>query len=326
MSPRPDDLNLLSFIVARVNVGIFVVDQQMNVVLWNRFMEVHSGRPAAEVDGSNLFDGFPELPRNWLEKKIKSVFLLKNFAFTSWEQRPYLFRFQDNRPVTGGVDAMRQNCTFLPVNDGQGDMQYVCITLFDVTDTSVYQTKLQEAMTSLEEVSQRDGLTGVYNRRHLEHHLSHEFNCWRRYGGELSFLMFDIDHFKKVNDVYGHLAGDEVLREVAANIKLEAALLRTTDIAGRYGGEEFGIILPGTPLEGAAIVAERLRTMVAAAPVRIRDVEIPVTISLGVAQADTSMPDYERLIHDADKALYASKAQGRNRVTCFTSPQRDTLG
>src|SRR5664279_332880 len=106
--------DLLGFIVERIEVGIFAVDRDYRVVLWNRFMATRSQRSAAEVIGRSLFESFPELPQKWLERKIDSVFVLKNYAFTSWEQRPFLFRFHHNRPITGGVDAMRQNCTFLP--------------------------------------------------------------------------------------------------------------------------------------------------------------------------------------------------------------------
>ncbi|MFZ5464596.1 MAG: PAS domain-containing protein [Pseudomonadota bacterium] len=111
-----EGLHLLDFVVDRIEVGIFAVDRGMRIVLWNRFMALHSGRPAEEVVGSNLFEVFPELPRKWLEKKIDNVFVLKNYSFTSWEQRPFLFRFDHNRPITGGIDCMRQNCTFLELS------------------------------------------------------------------------------------------------------------------------------------------------------------------------------------------------------------------
>jgi signal transduction histidine kinase len=142
---------LLDFVVDRLEVGIFVVDPNMQVVLWNHFMVMHSGRSAEEVIGRNLFACFPELPQVWLEKKIRNVFLLKNYAFTSWEQRPYLFRFHHNRPVTGGVDAMQQSCTFLPVKGADQVVEHVCITLFDYTDTALYHRQLSSAISELEQ-------------------------------------------------------------------------------------------------------------------------------------------------------------------------------
>lgn len=148
--PGGDLAHLLDFVVDRLEVGIVAVDADMRVVLWNNFMVTHSGRPAGEVIGRNLFECFPELPVKWLEKKIRNVFLLKNYAFTSWEQRPYLFRFQHNRPVTGGVDAMQQSCTFLPVRDSPDEVRHVCITLFDFTDTALYQRRLTSIIGELE--------------------------------------------------------------------------------------------------------------------------------------------------------------------------------
>lgn len=142
--------DLLEFIVDRVEVGIFAVDREFRVVLWNRFMATHSQLSEEEVVGKNLFDCFAELPRKWLERKIESVFILKNYAFTSWEQRPFLFRFHHNRPITGGVDAMRQNCTFLPQKNSSGEVELVCVTLVDFTDTAMFQNRLTVAIAELE--------------------------------------------------------------------------------------------------------------------------------------------------------------------------------
>ena len=141
---------LLEFIVERIEVGVFAVDRDCRIVLWNRFMAIYSKRAAADVVGKNLFECFPELPRKWLERKIESVFVLKNYAFTSWEQRPFLFRFHHNRPITGGVDAMRQNCTLLPQKNSAGDVELVCLTLADFTDTAMFQGRLSEVIAELE--------------------------------------------------------------------------------------------------------------------------------------------------------------------------------
>lgn len=315
MSESTQNIHLPDFIVKWVDVGIFVVDREMNITLWNNFMANHSGRSAETVIGRNLFECFPELSKPWLGKKIQSVFLLKNFAFTSWEQRPYLFRFPHNRPITGGVDFMYQNCTFMPVKNETGEVGSVCVTLFDATDTGISQTGLRNAMERLSESSNRDGLTGIYNRRYLEQRLATEFDRSKRYGGHFSFMLFDLDHFKKVNDTYGHLTGDAVLCAISQRI---GSLLRTVDMLGRYGGEEFGVILPSTNLEGAVVVAEKLKQVVARTPVMHKETAIPVTVSIGVAEFKAETPNYEHLIHCADIALYFSKGNGRNRVTCYT--------
>lgn len=304
-------LESLEFIVDRANVGLVVLDREFRICLWNRFMAIHSGKPTEDVLGQNVFGLFPELPQRWLEKKIHSVFMLKSFAFTSWEQRPYLFRFPHNRPITGGVEFMQQDCTFMPMKNTDGDVEYVCLCLQDVTDTSLYQSMLKEAMAKLEATSRIDGLTQIFNRRHWESRLSEEFTRVQRYGGNLSVILFDLDHFKHINDTYGHLCGDQVLRQVSGCLH---QLLREADVAGRYGGEEFGIILPNTEIKGAMAVAERVRAHIEHMTIPFQEHQLKVTTSLGVAWMRPEMSAYEKLLSAADKALYRSKSQGRNQV------------
>lgn len=315
MNSRADSTSLLDFIVDKAHAGIFVVDAQMNIQLWNNFMEVHSGKPHTEVLGKNLFEQFPELPRKWLERKIHNVFILKNYSFSSWKQRPYLFEFQHNRPVTGGVEAMRQDFTLLPVKDESGEVQYVCFTLFDVTDASIYQQMLHEANKKLEEASNRDSLTTLYNRRFVEEFLSQEFERFKRYHSPISIILCDIDFFKRFNDQHGHLAGDEVLREVSKRL---GHGLRKPDVLGRYGGEEFLIVLPETDEAGAKLVAERLRRLICDQGIAYSGQSLSVSVSLGVHQGHADCDSYETLIAHADQALYQSKANGRNQVTLYT--------
>lgn len=307
--------NLAETVVKWADVGIFVLDKNFNVALWNNFMAHHSGRATHEIVGKNLFESFPELPQAWFTKKVNTVFLLNNFAFISWENRPYLFRFAHNRPITGGADHMFQNCMLLPLKGASGKPEAVCIMVFDATDTAIAQNQLKEALETISEISNRDGLTGIYNRRYLEARLASEFARTQRYGGTFSMILFDLDYFKKVNDTYGHLAGDKVLVEIAARVREN---LRSSDVLGRYGGEEFVLILPETPLEGAHLFADRLREIVAQDAVEFDTITIPVTVSMGVTEMDTSMPGYSALTHRADVALYASKGKGRNCVTCYS--------
>ena len=162
-----------------------------------------------------------------------------------------------------------------------------------------------------------DALTGFYNRRQLEERIKQEVSSSLRQKTPLCAIMTDIDHFKEVNDTYGHAVGDEVLRTVAKTIR---AQLREYDIAGRYGGEEFAILLPFTKIEEAKMVAERLRTAVEKRTVDISrinpDIEtksVNVTISLGVYEFNRHDKD-DDLLKKADKALYIAKESGRNRV------------
>ena len=306
---------VLALLVDQINVGILTVNVDGTVLQWNRFLHAHTGVAPGDVVGRNLYERFAELPRDWLERKLRSVFLLKNFAFTSWRQRPYLFRIDNHRPLTGGSEPMRQDCTFIPlVHDGQ--VKAVSIVIIDVTDTYESQTRLDETLATLAAQSERDGLTGVYNRRKLEQVLGAEVQRARRYQQNLAVLMFDIDHFKRINDTHGHLVGDEAIRHVA---KKAVSTLRVTDFVARYGGEEFVALLPGEEISRAAIAAERLREAVAK-PFSGAGVALAVSISIGVTglRADTGSP--EILLSEADQALYASKQNGRNRVTVFAPP------
>lgn len=155
-----------------------------------------------------------------------------------------------------------------------------------------------------------DGLTGLYNHRHLQERLKQEIERAERYGRPLSLVMADLDRFKRFNDAYGHPRGDEVLIQVAQTLR---HVTRSADIVARYGGEEFTLILPETPAAEAGVLAGRARECVAA--LAIGDPENRVTLSLGVAAHSPGLTK-EGLIEAADAALYAAKRRGRNRV-CF---------
>ncbi|WP_395064152.1 diguanylate cyclase [Paraburkholderia silvatlantica] len=300
---------LADLVVERVGFGIFVVDRDMNVLSWNRFMQDHSGVTAEDVIGRSIFERFPDLPRAWLTRKVESVFQLGSFAFSSWEQRPYLFQFDHDRPITGGVDYMQQDCTFMPLMRGR-DVIAVCVTISDVTHVSVMQREREDAVARLREYADRDGLTGIANRRFFETRLADEFLRWQRYGGELSMLLFDLDHFKRINDEFGHVAGDTVLRSMAQRV---SGVVRKQDVFGRFGGEEFALLLPCTPLDDALYVAEKIRRTIGDEPIEVQGVIVPVTASVGASTARVGAPDYEGMINEADAALYTAKRQGRNR-------------
>ncbi|MFP3187197.1 MAG: diguanylate cyclase, partial [Paraburkholderia sp.] len=301
--------SLSDLVVERVGFGIFVLDREMNVLMWNRFMQDHSGLSAEKVVGKSIFASFPELPRVWLTRKLESVFQLGSFAFSSWEQRPYLFKFDHDRPITGGVDFMQQDCTFMPLTR-EREVVAVCVTISDVTHVSIVQREREEAVAKLQEYADRDGLTGIANRRYFEARLRDEYTRWQRYGGDMSVLLFDLDHFKKINDQFGHGVGDTVLREMAQRV---AQVVRVQDTFGRFGGEEFALLLPCTPIQDAMLVAEKIRHTIGDTPVEVQGVKVPVTASVGGAAARVGVPNYDVLINEADAALYSAKRQWRNR-------------
>ena len=154
-----------------------------------------------------------------------------------------------------------------------------------------------------------DGLTGLYSRAHFEGQIKEYVSVARRYSKVLSLIMIDIDHFKRVNDVYGHLVGDVTLNELTSAIK---ANVRDCDTVYRYGGEEFAVILPETSARQAQIIAERLRKTIEATAFSAGRSSIRVTISLGVAELDPSAQSHEDLVYRADQALFAAKNAGRN--------------
>jgi len=318
---KTDDIDILELhwlmdMIQSIDVGMVVIDKDYTVQVWNSFMANHSGKHGAEVIDFSLFATFPDLPKNWLKRKVESVFLIKNRAFTTWEQHPYLFRFKNYRPITGTADFMYQNVTFVPLVSASGEINHVCIIVYDVTDYVVHKFDLLDANQKLEQLSQTDFLTQLNNRGHWEELLELEFRRNQRTKQPCSLVMFDIDHFKKVNDTYGHQAGDEVIRVTS---QLLRDMLRNTDIAGRYGGEEFVIILIDTDAEGAKIVAERLRKNIEACTVTHEDVDIRFTVSLGIAELTDQQSDHKQWIENSDKALYVAKEGGRNCSKIYDS-------
>lgn len=294
-----------------VEVGLVVLDLDFRVQAWNGFMENHSGITASRIRDKVIFDVFPDIPQAWLARKVDAVALLNTRAFTSWEQRPYLFKFRNTRPITGTEEFMFQNLTISPLSGPSGQVEKVCLMVYDVTDIASSKRALERANEQLAKLSMTDRLTGLLNRGTWENLVDAEYERYRRYGQATSLVMFDIDHFKRVNDTHGHLAGDEVIKHTATVTKNN---LRQSDTAGRYGGEEFGIILPETDAEGARIICERIRESIAQSVVETTVAPIEYTISMGIAQLSDGPENYMQWMQHADKALYAAKEGGRNRV------------
>jgi diguanylate cyclase (GGDEF)-like protein len=172
--------------------------------------------------------------------------------------------------------------------------------------------QIERQRRELERLATTDVLTGVFNRRVLLERLELELRRCRRYGSRVCVLLLDVDHFKRVNDSYGHLAGDAVLVALGQILRTR---VRGTDVAGRYGGEEFCVVLPETDLEAGRELAERLRQRVAAEAFRAGGgAAFRVTCSVGVAQFDSARQKVTDLLQAADAALYRAKQQGRDRV------------
>ncbi|MFL1527621.1 diguanylate cyclase [Pseudomonas sp. O230] len=309
-----NEFHWLLAIVQSIDVGVVVLDRDYCVQVWNTFMENRSGVQPKDAHNQCFFSLFPEVNREWFTRKVESVATLGTPAFTIWEQRPYLVRFKNYQPITGQEDFMYQNTTLLPLRSTDSHINHICLVIYDVTDVATNRRQLQAVNAQLQQLSSTDRLTGLYNRGHWEESLKVAYARHQRHGNATSLVMFDIDHFKRVNDTYGHQAGDHVIEQVA---RLLREHVRDSDVAGRYGGEEFAVVLSDTDKVGARVFAERLRKSVEALEVLHDGHSIRFTISLGIADLSKPSVNHADLIAWADHALYASKHAGRNRVTVY---------
>ena len=316
---HPDErpLDFTDVVTNLMTVGIVVVDRRFNVVMWNKFMELNSNVRAEDILGKNLFDAFPELNRNWLEKKIKSCIVLKTASHSSWQQRPYLFRFKASTMMAQENEFMYQDASIFPVKEYSGLVEGACIAIHDVTELAEAKRLLDLSLDQaidLEESNQRDALTGVYNRRYFDEQITQEILIARRHNRPLALAMIDVDHFKSVNDTHGHAVGDQVLKALSAKL---SSMLRGYDSLCRYGGEEFGLILPQISLEHAGGLLERLRKAVAGMVVETPDgAQVSITISVGVGPLRDGMTPGS-MVKIADDLLFQSKREGRDRVSCM---------
>jgi diguanylate cyclase (GGDEF)-like protein len=313
-SSNLSELHWLLTIVQSIDVGVVVLDREYRIDVWNTFMENRSGRLPEEAQSKSFFELFPEVDEQWFRRKVENVATLGTPSFTTWEQRPYLLRFKNYQPITGLEDFMYQNTTLMPLKGLSGGIEQICLIIYDVTDVATNRLQLQAANQELQRLSSTDRLTGLFNRGHWEEMLRQEYARHRRYDRNAALVMFDIDHFKKINDSYGHQAGDAVIQQTAELVRQS---MRDADIAGRYGGEEFVVLLPDTDSEGAVTFAERLRQSIEAHQVVYEGNSIRFTVSLGIADLSRPTSGHAQLIERADNALYKSKSAGRNQVSLY---------
>ena len=198
------------------------------------------------------------------------------------------------------------------VRDGtplrSGDQLRVGRVIFKFLSGDDVESQYHEAIYTL---AITDGLTRIHNKRYLLEFLEREMGRCHRYGRQLSLLLFDVDHFKRTNDTHGHLAGDFVLRELAAVVR---PLVRAEQCLARYGGEEFALVTPEVGVENARLLAEKTRRVVQEHSYAFEGKEIAVTISVGVAEMTAEITEPEQFLKLADEKLYAAKKAGRNRV------------
>jgi diguanylate cyclase (GGDEF)-like protein len=295
--------DLLQQLVSGPGQGVWVLDREGKTL----FCDEHARRLARS---SGLFD--PRAGGNLLER----LWSLVGQSAGELEL-----------PLEGSSEAWL-GVQLQPLCDVQGEPAGSLLLLRDISEQkrqslevsrlqeelsrrTLERTRLQQVVSELTELSLRDALTGLFNRRALGERLVEELSRARRYGAPLSLIMVDIDNFKRVNDTHGHAIGDVVIGHVA---RLLARDRRVSDIVARYGGEELVLLLPHTPLEGALALADRLRHLVSQTPYRTVNAHEHVTVSMGVAAYDHSMHEPAQLLEAADRALYRAKRDGKNRV------------
>lgn len=233
------------------------------------------------------------------EAAINSKEMLLNFELEEGQIRPYSAMLQEANAALGQLHLSNEQM-LLEMTDAKQKAERLA-------------AELQDANARLKELVYRDGLTGLYNHRFFQESLENELARAKRYQTSVSLIMFDVDHFKKVNDSHGHPAGDLVLMNISRAV---SSAVRPSDIVARYGGEEFAVILPETSAAGAKVFAARLRRCVEGIATLVEGQLIYVTISAGTTTFSNSSGQVSKniLIETADRCLYAAKQSGRNQV------------
>jgi len=284
----------------------------------HKVVSVENGRKALEVF-KEVF--FPIVLTDWMMPEMDGLELCR--AIRKDTSKGYVFivllTAKDSKDdIISGLEAGADDYLTKPLNNAE---------LIARIKTGIRILELERALKQANEknkiLSVTDPLTGIYNRGYLNKHLSEEIKRARRYKRSLSLILCDIDHFKKVNDTYGHQSGDQVLKEFVQCIK--ESIRYDVDWLVRYGGEEFIVVLPETGLKVACLVAERLRNDIAKKTIEVKDKVIHITASFGVNSIDSTTPDDKissnAIINEADRYLYLAKEEGRNRVKAGITPQ-----
>lgn len=315
MPVKPEEFRQLSGLFARYGVDGFleftsslvtILDKAGAFLAWNLSMEklkrnLPDARRVQDFLSSPSRILFEEFLKNTIHERIRKH---ANLEF-SWENRWGDF-----------------SCLFIPLPDelvlfiGEpvhniSDLETITAELEKIKRSlAVKETELKAVLAQADEVSHTDALTFLPNRKRILSDLQREVQFSDRYGTPLAISMLDIDHFKEINDAYGHLAGDDVLRKLATELRDH---IRHPDVIARYGGEEFLVVLPHSTIKAAAEQAERLRKYIQSLIIPSGEHEITLTLSMGLAQYKVHHEDWQGFLSRADAALYQAKTNGRNR-------------
>ncbi len=311
-------------LIEKSNDGITLIDEQGIIIEWNPAQVNITGISQAQALGAPFWEIQHQLLKLERRRELSPQYL-KEVYFQKSKEPEFLKQPQEIKIVAaGGEHKFLQTSSFSIKT--QNGCRIGSIT-HDITERKQREMELKYTKASLEKanaelqaalaretkLAHTDALTGINNRRRLFELAEHEFEMAVRYQHPLAVIMFDIDHFKEVNDRFGHTTGDQILQRVAQTASQE---LRSVDVFGRYGGEEFVIILPMTNAQQAYPLAERIREQVATIRLPTEKGEASVTLSIGIVELRHTAPPkwVETLIRNADETMYHAKQAGRNRT------------
>jgi two-component system, cell cycle response regulator len=300
-------------------------DDPVTRMLMTRFLKKAGYEVDAVADGTEALEHmtkhyYPFLVTDWEMPEMDGVELCKavrNLQLDGYVYALLLTARNAKEHIIAGLEAGADDYLVKPVHEPE---------LIARLNTGRRILALEHSLRAANErnriLSITDPLTGAFNRRYMMDQLPRELERCRRYGNPLSVIMCDVDHFKQVNDVKGHSAGDDVLQQFVA--RMQRSIRANSEWVARLGGEEFLLVLPETGFRGAMFVAEKIRAIMTSTPFMTREGDVSATSSFGVASTEAHGPDLatksETLIRAADQCLYASKQSGRNRVTGVEIP------
>lgn len=291
-----------------IDNGIIVLDKNLKVIAWNMWLEIRTNISKEDIENKNICEKFPYINEKKLKRKIKAALITKSPSYFNVDPHQNLIKIKINS-INSSYKYMQQDVTIVPYNIEEG---IVCLYIYDKTSLCEINSKLQRANDELIDLSNKDYLTKTYNRRYFDDYARKIIELARRNQQNISVIAVDIDRFKKINDTFGHSVGDEVLIAVSNILKTH---IRQSDIAARFGGEEFVILLYNSNLEEATKVAEKIRVLIENTIIRIGKEEVNITASFGVATLNSEKnEDIYITLQRADDLLYLAKKHGRNLV------------
>ena len=293
--------------------GVIITDKDLKLLFWNRWLSVRTGISQEKAQGKSLPELFPDTSFSILKRKIRIAFTLKSPSFMNASVEKYVIPIKLKKITKSIFRFMRQDCVINTLDD-----THVAILIYDATPLLEANAIIETQLKIEEKQARTDGLTQCYNKTMFNKLLSIEIKKGNRHGYTFSMIILDIDNFKSVNDTFGHLVGDYVLKQVAT---ICSQNIREGDVFARWGGEEFCILLPQTTLKNAIAVADKLRRIVDAHDFG----------EAGRQQCSFGVAEYPKdnqqaaLVRQADEALYHAKHNGKNRVAAYLDDQNFTL-